>query len=202
MPAKNWRGKSHPGLLWRMAYGRNGATRPALRKAWQQWKDRLFAPKPFQVMVYSPKTGKPQVQWVQLNQKTGKIEPTKSPATKKRKPAAKKTTSRRTASQPSKASKPSRASKSGGTQRRQPAANAATPRRRSPETMSDRYLQNPDGTMNGSRKQKPVTYAQAQREYSKAMKNAEAASKRAEELLGWDQPRGRRPATRKGDRPS
>lgn len=54
--------------------------------------------------------------------------------------------------------------------------------------MSERFLQNPDGTLAGSRKQKPVTYAQAQREIAKAMRNADAASKHAEELLGWRKP--------------
>jgi len=71
---------------------------------------------------------------------------------------------------------------------------------------ADRVRRKSDGKFNGSRpdpaKQKPVTYAQAQREYAKAMRNAQAASKHAEELLGWDQPRTRRPTTNRGDRTS
>ena len=192
MPAKNWRGKSHPGLIWRFVFGYNGPTRARLRAELER-KLRLSLSSDFEVQVRDPKTGRVGKQRWRI-EPDGKVREVKTPP-KKKGPAAKKTTASRTVSKPS---KPSRTSKSGSTQqRRQPAA-APTPRRARAETMSERVLQNPDGTFAGSRKQKPVTYAQAQREYAKAMRNAQAASKHAEELLGWDQPRTRRSTTSRG----
>ena len=174
------------GLIWRVLFGNNGPTKGELKKLLG-----LTFTKTFDVHVRDPATGRVQKKRMRIGA-DGKVEEVKTPPKKKgsaaKRPAAKKTTASRTASKPS---KPSRTSKSGSTQqRRQPAA-APTPRRARAETMSERVLQNPDGTFAGSRKQKPVTYAQAQREYAKAMRNAQAASKRAEELLEWE-PRRRR----------
>lgn len=60
---------------------------------------------------------------------------------------------------------------------------------------SERVRRKSDGKFNGSNpgpaKQKPPTYAQAQREVAKAMRNAAEASKHAEELLRWQQPPSR-----------
>jgi len=201
MPAKNWRGKSHPGLIWRFVFGHNGPTRARLRAELER-KLRLSLSSDFEVPIRDPATGRVGKQRWRI-EPDGKVREVKTPPKKKgsatKRSAAKKTTTSRTASKPS---KPSRTSKSGSAQqRRQPAA-APTPRRARAETMSERVLQNPDGTFAGSRKQKPVTYAQAQQEYAKAMRNAQAASKRAEELLGWDQPRTRRSTTSRGDRTS
>lgn len=187
MSAKNWRGKRRPGLVWRVLFGHNGPTRGEMRKLLG-----LTFSKTFDVHVRDPATGRVQKQRMRIGD-DGRIQEVKAPTKKKRSPskqsAAKKTATGRTASKPS---KPSRTSKSGSTQprRRQPAATPA-PRHPRAESMSERVLRNTDGTLAGSRKQKPVTYAQAQQEYLKAMKNAAAASKHAEELLGWE-PRRRR----------
>jgi hypothetical protein len=191
MAAKNWRGKSHPGLIWRFLFGHNGPTRARLRAELER-KLRLSLSSDFEVQVRDPKTGRVGKQRWRI-EPDGKVREVKTPSKKKsstaKRPAAKKTTASRTASKPS---KPSRTSKSGSTQqRRQPAA-TPTPRRTRAEPLADRVLRNPDGTLAGSRKQKPVTYAQAQREIAKAMRNAEAASKHAEELLEWDPPGRRR----------
>jgi hypothetical protein len=65
--------------------------------------------------------------------------------------------------------------------------------------MSERALRKPDGTLNGSKKD-PVAkaqrdeakkYAAAQREYRQASRNADAAGRHAEELLGWQRQRRR-----------
>jgi len=195
MAAKRRRHKH--GLIWRVLFGNNGPTKGELKKLLG-----LTFTKTFDVHVRDPATGRVQKQRMRIGA-DGKVEEVKTPPKKKgsaaKRPAAKKTTASRTVSKPS---KPSRTSKSGRTQqRRQPTA-APVPRRTRAEPLADRVLRNPDGTLAGSRKQKPVTYAQAQREYAKAMRNAAAASKHAEELLGWDQPRTRRPTTNRGDRTS
>lgn len=172
-----------PGLLWRVLFGSNGPTKAELKKLL-----RLSFTNTFVVPVRDPATGRVRNQRMRI-EPDGKIREVKAPAKKKR-TAAKKATSRRTVSKPS---KPSRASKPGSTQRRRQTGTAASAVQHGhAEPMSKRFLQNPDGTMAGSRKQKPVTYAQAQQEYAKAMKNAAAASKRAEQLLGWDPPPRRR----------
>lgn len=197
MAAKKRR-KRGPGLVWRVLFDHNGPTRGELRKLLG-----LTFSKTFDVHVRDPATGRVQKQRMRIGD-DGRIQEVKAPAKKKRsaakRTAAKKATARRTAS---KTSKPSRTSKAGSTQQRhRQSAASPDPRRPRAESMSDRYLQNPDGTFAGSRKQKPVTYAEAQRAYAEAMRNAAAASKHAEELLGWDQPRTRRPTTRRGDRTS
>lgn len=197
MAAKNWRGKRRPGLVWRVLFGHNGPTKGELKKLLG-----LTFSKTFDVHVRDPATGRVQKQRMRIGD-DGRIQEVKAPAKKKRSPskqtAAKKSATGRTASKPS---KPSRTSKSGSTQRRRQPTATPVPRRPRTESMSERVLQNPNGTFAGSRKQKPVTYAQAQREYAKAMRNAAAASKHAEELLGWELPQPRRPTTRKGDRTS
>lgn len=189
MPSKNWRGKRHPGLVWRVPFGHNGPTRARLRVELER-KLRLSLSSDF-VVPTRDSTGRVRNQKWRI-ESDGKVREVNTPTKKKgsaaKRPAAKKATAQRGGSQ---ASKPSRTSKSGSTpQRRQPAV-TPTPRRARAESMAERALRNPDGTLAGSRKQKPVTYAQAQREIAKAMRSAEAASKHAEELLGWDQ-RGRR----------
>jgi len=195
MAAKRRRHKH--GLIWRVLFGNNGPTKGELKKLLG-----LTFTKTFDVHVRDPATGRVQKQRMRIGA-DGKVEEVKTPLKKKgstaKRPAPKKATASRGASKPS---KPSRTSKSGSTQQRRQPGTAPTPRRARAETMSERVLQNPDGTFAGSRKQKPVTYAQAQQEYAKAMRNAQAASKRAEELLGWDQPRTRRPTTNRGDRTS
>lgn len=187
MPAKNWRGKRRPGLVWRVLFGHNGPTKGELKKLLG-----LTFSKTFDVHVRDPATGRVQKQRMRIGD-DGRIQEVKAPAKKKRSPskqaAAKKSATGRTTSKPS---KPSRTSKSGSTQRRRQPAATPAPRHPRAEPMSERVLRNTDGTLAGSRKQKPVTYAQAQREVAKAMKNAEAASKHAEELLQWDQPPRRR----------
>lgn len=176
------------GLLWRVLFGHNGPTRGELKKTLG-----LTFSKTFDLNVRDPATGVVRKQRIRIGP-DGKVQEVKAPAKKKgstaKRPAAKKTTARQTAST---ASKPSRTSKTGATPRKRQSAAVPVPRRTRPETMSERFVQNPDGTFAGSRKQKPVTYAQAQREVAKAMKNAAAASKHAEELLGWQQ----RPAPRR-----
>jgi hypothetical protein len=189
MPAKNWRGKRHPGLVWRVLFGHNGPTRGELKKLLG-----LTFSKTFDVQVRDPATGRVQKKRMRIGD-DGRIQEVKAPAKKKgkkgsaaKRPAAKKPPAGRAAS---KTSKPSRTSKSGSTQqRRQPSATSA-PRRARAEPLAERVLRNPDGTLAGSRKQKPVTYAQAQREIAKAMRSAEAASKHAEELLEWEIPQRR-----------
>lgn len=187
MAAKKKRRSRKPGLVWRVLFGHNGPTKGALKKAWTQTFSKTFT-----IHQRDPLTGKVKKHTMRVKADGRIVEAKAKP--KKKRPAAKKTVAGRAASKPS---KPSRTSKTGSAQRRQrqPAVSSA-PRRTRAETMSERVLQNPDGTFAGSRKQKPVTYAQAQREYVKAMKNAAAASKHAEELLGWDQPRTRRSTTR------
>lgn len=177
MAAKKRRKK--PGLLWRVLFGNNGPTKGEMRKLLG-----LTFSKTFPIKERDPQTGRIRTRYMRV-EADGKVHEVKAPVKKKR-TAAKKTTGRRTVSQPS---KPSRASKSGSAQprRRQPAA-TPLPRRSRSEPMSERVLRNTDGTLAGSRKQKPATYAQAQREVAKAMRNAAAASKRAEELLGWERP--------------
>lgn len=175
-----------PGLLWRVLFGNNGPTRGELRKLL-----KLSFTNTFDLNVRDPASGKMRRQRMRIDP-DGRVYEVKAPA--KKKPAAKKKASaRRTASQLSKASKPSAASKS--ERPRQPRQSAPgiqpTPRRPRVEPLSERVLRNPDGTLAGSRK---ATYAGAQREYAKVMKNAEAASKRAEYLLGWQPvPRARKP---------
>lgn len=185
MAAKNWRGKRHPGLIWRVLFGHNGPTKGALKKAWTQTFSKTFT-----IYERDALTGRVQKHLMRVESDGRVVRAT--PKVKKKPAAAKKATGRRTASQPSKASKPSRASKSGATPRRSTAsASAPAPRLGKPEPLADRVLRNPDGTLAGSRKQKAPTYAQAQQEYAKAMKNAAAASKHAEELLGWRKPQRR-----------
>jgi hypothetical protein len=191
MAAKKRR-KRGPGLLWRVLFGHNGPTKGEMRKLLG-----LTFSKTFPVQERDAVTGRVRTRYMRV-EPDGRVVEAKAPAKKKRAAPKKKPAAKPAAKGvASKSSKPSRTSKSGSTQQRQrqPAANP-TPRRTRAEPMSERVLRNPDGTLAGSRKQKPVTYAQAQREYVKAMKNAAAASKHAEELLDWDQPRTRRPATR------
>lgn len=64
--------------------------------------------------------------------------------------------------------------------------------------MSERALRKPDGTLNGSRpdparaqRDEAKKWAQAQREVRHATRNADAAGRHAEELLGWQNPRRR-----------
>lgn len=196
MPAKR-RHKRGPGLIWRVLFGHNGPTRGEMRKLLG-----LTFSKTFDVHVRDPATGRVRKQRMRIGA-DGKVEEVKTPPKKKgstaKRPAAKKATASRAASSPS---KPSRTSKSGSTQQRRQSGATPTPRRVRAEPLADRVLRNPDGTLAGSRKQKPVTYAQTQREIAKAMRNAEAASRHAEKLLGWDQPRTRRPTTTRGDRTS
>lgn len=64
--------------------------------------------------------------------------------------------------------------------------------------MSERALRKSNGTLNGSRPDPAKTqpdeakkWTQAQREIRQATRNADAAGRRAEELLGWQKPRRR-----------
>ncbi|NUQ98351.1 MAG: hypothetical protein HOY79_17965 [Streptomyces sp.] len=178
MPAKNWRGKRHPGLVWRVLFGHNGPTRGELKKLLG-----LTFSKTFDVHVRDPATGRVQKKRMRIGD-DGRIQEVKAPAKKKRTAAKKQGTGKRGTSQ---SSKPSRTSKAGASPRRRQAVAVPQPRRVRAEPLAERVLRNPDGTLAGSRKQKAPTYAQAQQEYAKAMKSATAASKRAEELLGWNQ---------------
>jgi hypothetical protein len=187
MAAKKRR-KRGPGLLWRVLFGHNGPTRGELRKLLG-----LTFSKTFTLNVRDPATGRVQKKRMRIGD-DGRIQEVKAPAKKKvsaaKRPAAKKATARRTASKPS---KPSRTSKAGATPRRQaqPGGVPAAARRAKPVPLAERVRRNPDGTLNGSRRdpatQERQRYAQAQREYAQAMKNAAAAGRRAEYLLGWQQ---------------
>lgn len=64
--------------------------------------------------------------------------------------------------------------------------------------LSERTLRKPDGTLNGSRpdpakaqRDEAKKWTQAQREVRRATRNADAAGRHAEELLGWQKPRRR-----------
>lgn len=168
--------RKKPGLVWRVLFGHNGPTKGELRKVFGLTFSRTFT-----LAVRDPATGLVRKQRMRVD-KDGRVLEVKAPAKKKR-PAPKKTASKRTASQPS---KPSRVSKAGATPRKRQPAAAPAPRRVRAEPLAERVLRNPDGTLNGSRKS--TTYAQVQREYAKAMKSAAAASKHAEELLSWQPP--------------
>jgi hypothetical protein len=190
MAAKKRRRKK-PGLLWRVLFGHNGPTRGELKKLLG-----LTFSKTFTLNVRDPATGRVQKKRMRIGD-DNRIQEVKPPAKKKssaaKRAAAKKTTARRATS---KASKPSRTSKSGTTQRRQTQPGAAPAHRRAKSVpLAERVRRNPDGTLNGSHRdpatQERQRYAQAQREYAQAMKNAAAASKRAEELLGWKPPGAR-----------
>ena len=181
MPAKNWRGKSHPGLIWRVMFGHDGPTKGALKKAWTQTFSKTFT-----IYERDALTGRVQKHLMRV-EADGRV--VRAMPKAQRKPAAaKKGTGRRTASQPSKISKPSRASKSGSAQQqRQTVAAPRAPRRIRDEPLADRVLRNPDGTLDGSRKLSAE--AKVAREYAKASKNAAVAERRAERLLGWETPR-------------
>lgn len=177
MSAKNWRGKRHPGLIWRVLFGHNGPTKGALKKAWTQTFSKTFT-----IYERDPLTGRVQKHLMRVEADGRVVRAT--PKTKKKPAVAKKTTGRRAASQPSKASKPSRTSKIGSTQRRQATTAAAPARaRRKAEPLADRVLRNPDGTLAGSRPADPV------KQLRKAEQAYLKASRRAEVLLGWDQQR-------------
>lgn len=190
MPTKK---RHKPGVLWRVAFGYDGPTKAALKKSLG-----LTFSKTFTLAVRDPATGVVRKQRMRV-EKDGRIVEVKTPA---KKPApAKKAAAKRGGSQPSKSS---RTSKSGTTQRRQTSGATAVPRRRKPAPLADRVLRNPDGTLAGSRSD-PVAkayrdeakrVAAAQREYRQAAKNAEVASRHAEELLGWQRqtPTRRRPS--------
>lgn len=188
MAAKKRRKK--PGLLWRVLFGNNGPTKGELKKLL-----RLSFSNTFVVEVRDPATGRVRNQRMRVDA-DGKIQQVKAAprkAAKKRtgtKPAAKRTTS--------KTSKPSRTSRTGATPQRRTTAATPASRRAKPVPLADRVLRNPDGTLNGSRKD-PVKaqrdqakqWAQVQRAYQQASRNADAAGRRAEELLGWQKPRRR-----------
>lgn len=181
MPPKKRR-KRGPGLLWRVLFGHNGPTKGELKKLLG-----LTFSKTFPVQERDALTGRVRTRYMRV-EADGKVHEVKAPAKKKRAPA-KQGAGRRTASKPS---KPSRASKSGSTQRRRQPATAPAARRGRPEPMSERVLRNNDGTFNGSRTADPAkALKKAEQEYAKALRNANTAGRRAEELLGWQQPRRR-----------
>jgi hypothetical protein len=170
------------GLLWRFLFGHNGPTKTELKKLL-----RLSFSNTFVIPVRDPATGLVRKQRMRID-KDGRVLEAKAPA-KKNRPAPKKVPGKQGAS---KASKASRASKTGSAPRKQTQAGAAPAAHRAkPVPLAERVRRNPDGTLNGSRRdpatQERQRYAQAQREYAKAMKNADTASKRAEYLLGWQQ---------------
>lgn len=189
MPAKNWRGKRHPGLIWRVLFGNNGPTKGELKKLLGLTFSRTFV-----LDQRDPKTGRVVKKTMRVDA-DGRVVEAKAPAKKKQAPT-KTTTGKRTSSKPSKPSATSRTPKGGAAPRRTAAA-PSTVRRAKPVPLADRVLRNPDGTLNGSRKD-PVAKAQreqakqvaaAQRAYRQASKNADTAGRRAEELLGWRTPR-------------
>lgn len=177
---KTQRKRQHkPGVLWRVVFGHDGPTRGALKKAWTQTLTKTFT-----IHQRDPLTGKVRKRVVRV-EADGRIVEAK--AKPKKKSAAKKTAAKRTASQPS---KPSRASPAGSTQRRATTAAGPTPRRSRAAPMSERVLRNPDGTFDGSKSADPEQrLRRAEAEYRKAMKNAGAAGRHAEDLLGWRTPR-------------
>lgn len=180
MAAKKRRRK--PGLLWRVLFGHNGPTKVELKKLL-----RLSFSNTFPVQERDALTGRVRTRYMRI-EADGKIREVKAPAKKKR-TAAKKATGRRTASQPS---EPSRASKTGSAQRRRQTVATPAARRGRPEPMTDRVLRNTDGTFNGSRTADPAkALKKAEQEYVKALRNANTAGRRAEELLGWQKPRRR-----------
>lgn len=178
MAGKNWRGKRRPGLIWRVLFGHNGPTRARLKNELEKAL-RLKLTDTFEV-PYRDETGR-------LRKQVWRIEPDGTTRQVQRQPkkkaAAKKTTSKRAVSQPS---KPSRTSETGAAPRRRTAA-APTVRPGRAAPVAERYIQNADGTLAGSSPASP--------EYRRALRNAEAAGKRAnqhaEELLGWRKPRSR-----------
>lgn len=164
MAAKNWRGKSGPGLIWRLVYGHNGPTRARLRAE----LEKKLGVKLTDTFVVPTRDSAGRVR-----KQTWRINPDGTTAQVRQEPKKKtaaKPAAKRTASKPS---KPSRASKTGSTQRRQAAAPAApTVRAAKPQSMRERGLRDAGGRYAGSRK--------ADQAYQRA-------SKRAEKLLGWDQ---------------
>lgn len=178
-----------PGLLWRLLFGSNGPTKGELKKLLG-----LTFSKTFPVQERDALTGRVRTHYMRI-EPDGRVVEAKAPQKKKRtaakRTAAKKTTGRRTASQPS---KPSRASKSSTTRSRSTASATPTARRPKAAPIEERYLQNPDGTFAGSQSANPEQrLRKAEVEYRKALRNAEAAGRRAEGLLGWQkQPTPRR----------
>lgn len=172
MAAKNWRGKSGPGLIWRMVYGLNGPTRARLKNELEK-KLRLKLTDTFEV-PYRDETGR-------VRKQTWRIEPDgmvrQVQQRPKKKAPAKKAGGKRAVSQPS---KPSRASKAGSAQRRR----TATPAPAEAAPMAERHLRDSNGRYAGSRSDE-----------ARAIRNAEAAgreaNRKAEELLGWRKPRQR-----------
>lgn len=165
-----------PGLVWRILFGYNGPTKARLKNEFEK-KLRLKLTDTFVVPVRDS-TGRVRKQTWRIDPDGTTRQIQQQP--KKRKPAAKKAGSKRAVSQPS---KPSRTSKTGtASRRRTTTAPAVQPGRAAP--VAERYIQNADGTFAGSKS--------ANAEYRRALRNAEAAGKRAdqraEELLGWRKP--------------
>jgi len=172
MAAKNWRGKSGPGVLWRYVFGLRGPT-------WARLKNEIGL-KPIKTFETTTRdsTGRVRKQTWRINPDGTTVQVQQRP----KKKAAPKSAAKRTASKPSKAS---RASKTGSTQRRQTTPAVPAVRAAKPQSMRERALRNPDGKLAGSRKdhEKQAREA-AQRKAEQAYLEASA---RAERLLGWDQ---------------
>lgn len=177
---KSVKKRRKPGLLWRVLFGHNGPTKARLKKAWTQTFSNTFT-----IHERDPLTGRVRKHTMRVEADGRVVRAQPKP---KRKPAAaKRATPKRGVSQPS---KPSRASTSGTAQRRTsaPAAPDMRPGRAAP--MSERVLQNPDGTFAGSVSADPnMRLRKAEAEYQKALRSANAAGRRADELLGWRTPK-------------
>jgi len=173
------KGSHKPGLLWRVLFGHNGPTKGELKKLLG-----LTFSKTFPVKERDGLTGRVRTRYMRI-EADGRVVETKAPQ-KKKHTRPKKTVGYRTASQPS---KPSQASKPGTTRRRS-TASAPSARQPKAEPIRERFLQNPDGTFAGSESANPERrLRKAEAEYQKALRNAQAAGRRAdrhaEELLGW-----------------
>lgn len=181
MAVKKRRSKK-PGLLWRVLFGHNGPTKGELKKLLG-----LTFSKTFPIQERDAATGRVRTRYMRI-EPDGRVVETKAPAKKKR-GVAKKSAAKRAASQQS---KPSRASKSGGTPRRSTTSTSPAGRRSKPVPLADRVLRNSDGTLAGSKPASPEQQLRkAEAEYRKALRNANAAGRRADELLGWQAPKRR-----------
>lgn len=168
MAAKK-RSRKCASLAWRVLFGQHGPTKKALKKA----VANMVGPKTIASIAHDPKSGKLVVKNLVVDKRTGQI----SMAPKGK--AAKKTTGRT-----SKASQPSRASRAGQMQRRTATAPVApqVPRLPKAQTMSERAIRNPDGTLNGSKKDP----RKAALEYQRIMRHVDGLNRQTDRDLGWN----------------